>query len=54
MTLSDINLDWIQRPDNNIPIYDTVCQAQRNTQDNRPFCHLVLLFYRNTVTQSCA
>lgn len=29
MTLSDINLDWIQNPDKNIPICNTVCQAQK-------------------------
>lgn len=29
MTLSDINLDWIQNPDKNIPICNTVRQAQK-------------------------
>jgi len=42
MTLSDIHLDWIQSLDKNIPIYNTICQAQKNAQDNRTFCHLVL------------
>lgn len=32
MTLNDINLDWIQSPDKNIPIYNTIYQAQKNTQ----------------------